>query len=163
MPLLRPQFLLLTVTIALTACVPGCGVKPPDGLVPVTGVLQWNSGEPCEGIDGIMRFHPFDPSQPNLETSAESTKQEVSATIGSDGTFEVETSRLVNRKAHRFSGAAPGQYKIMLFLLPGEQGTPRINPDYQHPVRTPLLAEIKPGQPNHLELIVERHLNGWTP
>ena len=140
----------------------GCAPPAPEGLVPAHGIFVWNTGEPIEGLPGIARFHPFDPEYPTLETSPESSTKEIVAKLNDDGSFRLTTGILSGGKSHRFDGVEPGQYKVMLFLQ-SDHGTPRINPDYQHPVRTPLLIEITDSDRNSLELTVERNLNGWQP
>jgi hypothetical protein len=138
-------------------------VKAPEGLVPAGGVCLWETGERVADIRGIARFHPFDPENPKIETSAKSGDEVAAGRVESDGTFVVHTSRLVDGETHEFPGISPGQYKVMLYLLPAEGGLPHINPDYQHPVRTPLIAKIRSDQSNYLELKVDRHYKGWSP
>ena len=162
MSLDRHRILVLILGLWLIPC-PGCGVKGPEGLVPAEGVCLWETGEPIADIQGIARFHPFDPQNPQIETSAKSGDEVASGRVESDGKFVVQTSRLVGGKAHEFHGIAPGRYKVLLYLLPAEGGLPHINPDYQHPVRTPLMVEVSNDQSNHLELKVERHYKGWSP
>jgi len=151
----------LSGMLLLVVC--GCGVQAPPGLVPATGVCVWETGEPIADIQGIARFHPYDPKRPKIETAAQSSDEVAAARVQADGSFVVHTSRLVGGKTHEFPGIAPGQYKVLLYLLPAEGGLPHINPDYQHPVRTPLLVDVKQAQPNELQLKVERRYKGWSP
>lgn len=149
--------------LSLLLLVPGCAPQAPDNLVPASGVLKWKSGEPLEGIPGIARFHPFDPENPQAEIADSAAEQSVVAKIEANGSFQVETSLLAGGKTYHFSGAEPGIYKVMLFLLAENGGMPRINPDYEHPVRTPLRVEVQQDDENHFVLEIDRSLNGWTP
>jgi hypothetical protein len=141
----------------------GCGAQPPEGLVAADGVLYWDTGERVTGHQGIVRFHPFDPDHPLIETSGKSAEQVSAARVETDGSFVVQTSRNVEGRAHDFSGIQPGTYKVLFFDMPPNGVEEHIHPDYNHPVRTPLSVEIYKEGVNHLELTLERRLKGWDP
>ena len=152
--------MILSVAISVST---GCSDSVPEGLIPLDGVLRWETGEELSGHQGMVRFHPYDPSRPRVETAAASGEEVIQGRVEADGHFKVYTTRGVDRSVREYRGLKPGQYKVLLFLLPGEGGLPVIHPDYNHPIRSPLLADITEGSANPLELTIERSLNGWTP
>ena len=141
----------------------GCGVEPPPGLVPASGAFRWDTGEPVLGHQGILRFHHFDPAQPAIETSALSAEMLATARVGADGRFTVVTSLERADQTREFGGIRPGTYKVLLFLMPPAGVAENIHPDYNHPVRSPILVEIHPEGANHLQLTLERRFQGWDP
>jgi len=152
---------ILSVGWLLLAC-GGC-TEPPDGLVPADGVFRWDTGETVTGHQGIVRFHPFDPEHPLIETSGQSGEQVATARVETNGRFVAQTSLKTRGKAHDFPGIKPGQYKVLLYDMCPEGVAENIHPDYNHPVRSPLLVEIKKDGANHLELTLERRFQGWDP
>ncbi|MEQ8846776.1 hypothetical protein [Botrimarina sp.] len=154
---------IFTVAAFFVAGASGCGVSAPEGLVPASGRVAWTDGKPLESTPGMLRFHPFDPQNPRVEIAKTAEDQDVVARIDSNGRFAAETALVAGGKTHRFKGAPPGAYKVMVFLMPGDNGVPRVNPDYEHPVRTPLMVAIPEAGARDLDLAVDPHLNGWSP
>jgi hypothetical protein len=114
----------------LALCLAGCG----DGLQPVTGKVVYEDGTPVRG--GSVTFNSKDKGV------------NASSDIADDGTFSLSFNGS--------SGAAPGQYKVVVVGKDTGYGNPPTVDDlYGDPSKTPLTQEIVSGK-NDITVTVKK-------
>ena len=136
-----------SAAICLSLLSAGCSGRP-EGFVPVSGEFTWEDGSPMTGVEGMVRFDPFDPSDPERTQVLCST-----GIIDSYGRFQLMTYR-------KGDGAPVGHYKVKLFLLPDSDAKRILHPDYEHYIRAPLEATVTADGDNHFKFTVDRSYQG---
>ena len=130
--------------IALSAAaLAGCS-KPGLQLVKVDGTLKYADGKVPRGEVRVVRFEPT-PAADGAVSSRPAT-----ADVQEDGTFRASTIKPGD-------GALPGDYKVVLaFFKSYVKHDPALPDIYSSAATTPLKCTVKPGEANHLELVVEK-------
>lgn len=135
-------FLLPMAIVALcVAAGSGCS-RVPEGNACVTGQIHVHTGEPLEGVEGIVRFDPEE-----LYTGGDR-----GASIGwldTDGSFEIMTKSAGD-------GVPLGDYRVVL-VVRNEDGAPadQVHFDYKHFETTPWRATVTKDGPNYFEFTLD--------
>ena len=124
--------LLCTAALVVLPFVAGCGGGPFD-IVPVSGKVTYQGGEPIPGETVEVTFHP------QIEKKGKEHPRPGLAQLNEDGTFEYATTH-----KHR-DGLIPGKHKVTVRVLDENQNPiPGVIPDkYTDPKRTPVEVEVK--------------------
>ncbi len=127
----------ILATAILLGSALGCGER----TYPVTGVVKFRDGQPARELaDGAVVF-----ITPDL-------KQSSRGDIRADGTFKLETLDLRD-------GALARKYLVVVMPPPQPEGGTRrrrtVPPRYQKPETSGIEVEVRAGEPNHFEIVVD--------
>ena len=107
--------------------------------------MLWEDGTPLTAVEGMVRFDPFNPADPEQVPDVSSV-----GIIDSNGKFKLSTFE-------KRDGAREGEYKVKVFIIPHHDGRPVLHPDYEHYIRSPLGATVTADGDNDFEFRVDRN------
>ncbi len=117
----------------------GCGEAKP--YLPASGTVKFDDGTVPQGDLSSITFQP--------KSTGPATKG-AQGSIEPDGSFVLHTERPGD-------GAKPGEYSVTIHAMVGyPKGKSVVPAKYSDPRKTPLTAEVKAGDENHFEFILDK-------